>query len=711
MITDLWIENFKGIGKRQHIPLRPITLLFGANSAGKSTVLHALLYLRELLCKQNLNPTKQIAGENTVNLGGIENIRHKQSGEAAESSLMQLHCRFTPNSELCFYPGGHGDSLWEKKFYERQTDCYYVGRYSTADSTSESEIALQNVGMNYDSDWVAPMTCELQVRIGCPARSVAKNVDGFAWLVDDAPLLSSWRTSEGEVCCWLNIFHEQFLPSPGNRASHGANSAWHTHRTKCLEILDRRLSAVHALGQSLEDLDFDLMFKSRFVFVTQPLICPELTREVTGLATSVVLYGHAPKSPSLRFVSLDAILRLCEPVVTSSTIGDGTFADVIIALDGVEIPGSDVRLFSLDAVKFVAVPTTRSKELLGVIETLRFALLRDALAGDFSINLDRIGLPNGDGPLLNFSDGIGAIVGESLALVQKSNVVSIWFSEQLARVDQTIRMGISQLRGHLETLCYIGPKRSMVPRNLSENVLDEYANWGNGLGAWRWMLDETSCPGEQVERCSHWLSDKETGIGTGYKLVRATHYEITHDELWKYFDSNFNLDEMSGFQRIQLCDPFTGVARQPQDVGEGITQLVPVIAACVRASSLSSDGRSIVIEQPELHLHPSMAARLGDLFLTTVLSKPSPPFCIAASILIETHSEHLILRILRRVRQTTDNELPEHIPPVRPDDVCVLWVDNLGDGTTIQRLRIDERGEFIDRWPCGFFSERAEELF
>ncbi|MFO1004262.1 MAG: hypothetical protein U0936_28415, partial [Planctomycetaceae bacterium] len=79
--------------------------------------------------------------------------------------------------------------------------------------------------------------------------------------------------------------------------------------------------------------------------------------------------------------------------------------------------------------------------------------------------------------------------------------------------------------------------------------------------------------------------------------------------------------------------------------------------------------------------------------------------------IIETHSEHLILRILRRIRQTTNGDLPQHIPPVKPDDVCVLWVDNLGDGTTFQRLRIDEQGEFIDRWPQGFFSERAEELF
>lgn len=48
-ITRITIENFKGIGDKVDIPIRPITLFFGANSAGKSTVLQALLYLRELL--------------------------------------------------------------------------------------------------------------------------------------------------------------------------------------------------------------------------------------------------------------------------------------------------------------------------------------------------------------------------------------------------------------------------------------------------------------------------------------------------------------------------------------------------------------------------------------------------------------------------------------------------------------------------------------
>lgn len=49
MITALELENFKGFAERQRIDFAPLTLLFGANSAGKSTVLQALLYLHELL--------------------------------------------------------------------------------------------------------------------------------------------------------------------------------------------------------------------------------------------------------------------------------------------------------------------------------------------------------------------------------------------------------------------------------------------------------------------------------------------------------------------------------------------------------------------------------------------------------------------------------------------------------------------------------------
>ena len=75
-ITNISIENFKGVGERVDIPLRPITLLFGANSAGKSTILQALLYLREMLENKNPEPGKLIASGGEVDLGGFENTVH-----------------------------------------------------------------------------------------------------------------------------------------------------------------------------------------------------------------------------------------------------------------------------------------------------------------------------------------------------------------------------------------------------------------------------------------------------------------------------------------------------------------------------------------------------------------------------------------------------------------------------------------------------------
>ena len=92
MITDLWIENFKGIGKRQHIPLRPITLLFGRNSAGKSTVLHALLYLREIIENRNCDPINPIGGEQTLSLGGFANMLHRSPDQP--SGKISLGIRF-----------------------------------------------------------------------------------------------------------------------------------------------------------------------------------------------------------------------------------------------------------------------------------------------------------------------------------------------------------------------------------------------------------------------------------------------------------------------------------------------------------------------------------------------------------------------------------------------------------------------------------------
>lgn len=76
MLTHISIENFKGIRDRVEIELKPITLLFGPNSAGKSTILHALLYAQEVFERHNLNADTTAAGGPFINFGGFSQMVH-----------------------------------------------------------------------------------------------------------------------------------------------------------------------------------------------------------------------------------------------------------------------------------------------------------------------------------------------------------------------------------------------------------------------------------------------------------------------------------------------------------------------------------------------------------------------------------------------------------------------------------------------------------
>jgi predicted ATPase len=81
------------------------------------------------------------------------------------------------------------------------------------------------------------------------------------------------------------------------------------------------------------------------------------------------------------------------------------------------------------------------------------------------------------------------------------------------------------------------------------------------------------------------------------------------------------------------------------------------------------------------------------------------------AFLVETHSEHLILRLLRRIREATDKELPEGVSAITADQLSVLYVESHPDGVHVRRLQVDERGEFRDTWPKGFFDERFAEIY
>lgn len=132
-----------------------------------------------------------------------------------------------------------------------------------------------------------------------------------------------------------------------------------------------------------------------------------------------------------------------------------------------------------------------------------------------------------------------------------------------------------------------------------------------------------------------------------------------------------------------------GIDATLADVGFGISQIVPVIA-----QSLAFQNETIAIEQPELHIHPRLQAEIADVFIQSSQS-------LGNRFVIETHSEHLILRIRRRIREGTLDH--RH--------VAVLYVMPTDSGPQLRELRLDAEGDFIDSWPDGFFEEDFRELF
>src|SRR4029078_10445837 len=117
--------------------------------------------------------------------------------------------------------------------------------------------------------------------------------------------------------------------------------------------------------------------------------------------------------------------------------------------------------------------------------------------------------------------------------------------------------------------------------------------------------------------------------------------------------------------RRLLLDTGAGSLVLPSEVGAGVSQVIPVVVAAL-------EGRAglALVEQPEIHVHPAVQVGLGDLFIDAVTREGG-----RRTILVETHREHLILRILRRIREPSERESPEGAPSFAEDKLSVLYVE------------------------------------
>jgi len=124
-------------------------------------------------------------------------------------------------------------------------------------------------------------------------------------------------------------------------------------------------------------------------------------------------------------------------------------------------------------------------------------------------------------------------------------------------------------------------------------------------------------------------------------------------------------------------------------VGVGVSQALPVVLLCLIAPPESI----ILLEQPELHLHPDMQLRLADFLLACVLT--------GRQIVLETHSEHLINRLRRRVAEDETS--------VTSSAIRLLFADQRDGVTTYSVSDINEVGGLSTDWPKGFLDVASDE--
>lgn len=577
MITAIEIENFKGIGAAVRIDLRPITLLFGRNSAGKSTILQALCYAHEILSHGNVDVHKTELGGDQVDLGGFRQFVHGHDLDRV------VRLRFEMNLNSWRLP----PTLTEKLIRG-------LGERSRATNFQKQLEAN-------DSGWV-----ELAVRAPHPDAVVIKYYEVG---INGAPV---GRLQEGS------------------------------------ELI---INWSHPLLESLSGTELEWT-------LSDPVMVHGLTRALP--------HWEEP-------LALQEIPRLRE---------DDTQASEFIDRD--------------------------------------FPKLRSIISG--------------------------ALVGVG-----------------------------SALRNELARLRYLGPVRELRPRTGAERDVHSQGLWSDGSAAWHLLLHYDPPMGvpydlnnNLFDNVNHWLAD-ENRLSAGYKLRRTSIVELPAEawpvSLIREYEGMFathrnsagkidleglvhdlaelvasiskqpldpiedrlrkNLNKLAAKYdalesgkparavkalvraiatarrrtRLELLTAETGIEVRTSDIGIGISQILPVLVAALDPNRPGITA----IEQPELHVHPRMQVELGDLF-----AQGSDGGSI---FLIETHSEHLILRLLRRIEQTNGGDLPKGKHALKPDQLSVVFLEQINEEVRATRLRIDETGEFVDRWPQGFFRERAAELF
>ncbi|MGH8908157.1 MAG: AAA family ATPase [Egibacteraceae bacterium] len=154
--------------------------------------------------------------------------------------------------------------------------------------------------------------------------------------------------------------------------------------------------------------------------------------------------------------------------------------------------------------------------------------------------------------------------------------------------------------------------------------------------------------------------------------------------------SSFSVDEVgegTNLYQVRVRKTLGSTPVLLTDVGFGVSQILPVIVLCYYAPPRSI----LILEQPEIHLHPAVQAGLADVLIDAITVRD-------VQIIVESHSEHLLQRLQRRVAEGT----------LAPEKLALHFCDVEAGRSRLTPLDVNDLG-FITNWPEGFFGDPVRE--
>ena len=222
------------------------------------------------------------------------------------------------------------------------------------------------------------------------------------------------------------------------------------------------------------------------------------------------------------------------------------------------------------------------------------------------------------------------------------------------------------MRRELEAISYLGPLRRKPERDYVWNKTKPGEIGTDGYKVMEALLASTLLKsdeqGEVLDGVSHWLRQMRIAEKVEVRQVgRSSRYELViHKD---------------------------GVEANLRDVGIGVSQVLPVLTLAY----FSPPGSTVLLEEPEIHLHPLAQSVLAEMFVQVSRQRN-------IQFVVETHSEHLFRRLQTLIaREDTDTNTCQ-----------MLFVERNGADAVLRKLDIDNYGR-VKNWPEGFFGDALGE--